>query len=292
MIDAYYYASTLLRPGGRHVRRLRNNQDHAVVARTPHGFVLAVADGVSGRNHELYGRQSRTEVGAYLTAELAVNAAVGALVNGGDAAAIHQAMASNIAAGLAPLQLAGKPIQSALPCTLVVAVATARWTAVWCSGDGYWGAVFPPGRREVVSEYTDLEKDVLATDEGLCIRGGRHRLSLDRLASTSAVNGQAAVAEDLELVLTAPCGPVSLWVASDGLDDEPTTKDFVRRPIRSKAELEATLRYPVPSSEDHEKEMLRIALEDVGGPARSDDLAIAFLALRHRDLMTVLEEVV
>lgn len=286
MMSSHFYSSSLLRIGARHLAKGMNCQDHVAMRISDDAVILAVADGVSGAGGHLYDRPSRTEVGAYLTAEIAANAAARAVPKGLD---IVGEVAQALTEGLAPLAaLIRQPFASALPCTLVLAVATPRSTSIWLSGDGAWGCVLPPGRRASTLHYADLERDVLAVEAGLSLRGSHHQPKLGRLASTSAVSREGSPAAHMELVFHAESVPLALWVASDGLEDEPAAMEALRRPITNKDALLETLLFPVPRSKADAEEMLGAVLHGVESDEvpRFDDLGVGFMAVRHPSLIS------
>lgn len=208
MMMSHYYTSLLLRSGGYHLRSLQNGQDHATTRQTDQATVLCVADGVSGGRGILAGRRSRTEVGAFLCAEVAASAAASALKNGDDIATrVSEALAEFVG----PLARAiGSSIKSALPSTLV---------------------------------------------------------------------------------LYAPTAPIALWVATDGLEDEPSVREQLRGPIRNIARIHEALEYPAPGGGIDEAETCRKALRLALDADRHDDLGIAFTAIRSPRLIAdVLKE--
>lgn len=240
-MDRLYVTGALVDAGGRHLSRRQGGQDHAIALRYHDALVLAACDGVSRFDRHA----SRAEVGAGLVAELAARSAADAALRGLGSCDVRQHVAGALVRHLLPLWVAlGPGAGSLLHCTLVLAVATPEWTTIWRVGDGAWGATGslahgfrPPtcvapvacyGRRWAAHgrEYT-TEGPLPTTVARLC-RGG----DVD------------AVAAGLQPVLEAEGPALSLYVATDGLQDEPGADAVLRSPHWNRGQLEEALARP------------------------------------------------
>lgn len=251
-------AGRLVRVGGRHHHGRRNGQDHAVAFTDGPIVVLAVADGVSRPCSDA--STSHTEVGAFLVAEVAARAALAAFARGVTTPGpIKRAVAEALTELVGPLWRALEPEAACrgLFATLLLAVATGQWTRAWAAGDGAWGVMVAPGSPPSVADCGP--EDLLVTSEGSSRRGARqHQRLTDCVAraAASAVDPVLHVEGLLEPVIAVERPPLALWLATDGLADEPATAERLRWPVRDGAELERTLQRP----------------DD------SDDIAVAFAA--------------
>ena len=127
--------------GTAHRRDLRNCQDATAIRegtrlrpRSPVGdgrFVVgAVSDGVGSHRH--------AEIGARLTATIAVNIVTDALHRGRGPASIGEALTTGLPARLGQLaDLCRDEWTECCYATIVVAVGTVDWFAAWACGDGY-----------------------------------------------------------------------------------------------------------------------------------------------------------
>lgn len=220
----------------RHTHALPNKplQDHAVVRDVGLGtHVLAVADGASQVWHRGEVRWSHAQAGAILIAELAAKAVPG------DADPVHtQAAVEEALRTLSPACLALR--ERALfvfSTTLVLAVVTRSWSAVWMAGDG---------------SYT------LLTDSGRRIQDEVHMTVLDYTARR-VIGGQA-----LQRVAFTEERIVHAFVATDGLRDEPALARAIREPVRDGEEL-TKLCTRSPGCDD-----LALAYASVAGHGRSE----------------------
>lgn len=256
------YSGSLVRQGGRHRADHRNNQDHAVALSCSAGVVLAVADGVSSLPAGKRRLPTQTEVGAFLVAEVAARAALDALVRGvRDPKALKQAAASSLVEVVGPLwRHLGLGAAHGLYSTLILAIATPSWARVWAAGDGAWGVVLGPGTAPSVA-CADPEQ-LLTFAEGSSRHGGRHLDGLDDCVARAASRDVVHVGSLLEPVVLVDRRVTALWVATDGLRDEPEALELLRRPVRDAGALTRALRRP----------------------ADSDDLAVAFTATRRDEL--------
>lgn len=263
-LDHRFYASSIVRTGGKHKDRGENGQDHALVRRTERGFVLAVADGVSTCTDSAgFRMRTRCEVGSWLVAEVASAAAERALASGVAPGEIGSAVAAAIARAFGPLwaEIGRERGKIGLCSTLLVAVVTADEAHVWASGDGFWGVIVPQdapaGAMEIVSP-----RAIGRTPDHFSDRfyaAGRHTPVINRLATTAARRDAASVEAELEHVLAFHGRAVAVHIATDGLQDHPALDERARTlALQSKGELEALI-----VDGDH-----------------TDDLAIAWVAER------------
>lgn len=231
---ALFRTGRLVEPGGRHLRRRQNNQDHAVVIQQREAIVLAVADGAS----VVDGLPSRAEVGAALAAELAAMAASEAAGRGLGPGEIRLHVASTLVQRLAPLWRAlGDAGPQLLHATLILAVSTHEFTSIWCAGDGSWGArgSLAHGRQSPavcrgasLGCYTMPAGDGSRSHEWLAF-GRQEMPTPPRTVGTLARGFDVeAFARGLEPVLEAEGPALSMFVASDGIDDEPAACGALR----------------------------------------------------------------
>lgn len=160
--------------GAGHQQRLGNCQDATCVregtrlrARTSIAcgrYVIgAVSDGV--------GSHRFSEVGARVTATLAASIASDGLVRGQGPAQIEARLTKDLPAGLAKLtDVCRDAWEDCCFATLVLAVGTVDWFAVWACGDGYYSVnAAAPSVTGVVA------RDRLPVDYRYQPRGGEHR---------------------------------------------------------------------------------------------------------------------
>lgn len=252
MLSRDYYAACLTAAGAK-VADGRAPQDHATIRSHVEGVVLAVADGVS----RVDGLPSHAQVGAYLAAELAAEGAISALRRGAGpcdtraqaAAALHHGL-HGIWSEL-PRETAGRALAS----TIVLAVVTPAWSAIWCSGDGAWGVVAPAA---TAVRGDDLERQSIGPEYQAC-SGARHNDTHVELAALNARRGPTAAVRDLRTVLYADGPILGAYVATDGLRHESTLAERLRRPFCGDAVMARTL---------------------LARPADCDDLGVAWAAQR------------
>nr|WP_276600730.1 protein phosphatase 2C domain-containing protein [Nannocystis sp. ILAH1] len=237
-MSAAYVAHQLVDAGERHLRRRAGGQDHAVALKHAGAIVLAVADGVSRVN----GQPSRTEVGAALVAELAARAAHDATLRGLGPSDVRQHVAATLVRHLLPLWAslgrAGSPL---LHCTLVLAATTPEWTTIWCLGDGAWGASGSLAHGYGAPRST---APVACYGRRWDVHGRRHEDSPATVAGLCRGGDVDAVALGLEAVLEAEGPAIALYVATDGLGDEPGADDVLRRERWTRDEVSGSLARP------------------------------------------------
>ena len=252
-----YTTGAVVHMGGRHLGSARNGQDHAVAIGHEKALIVAVADGVS----RVHGAPSHTEVGSILSAEIAARAAADAALRGLGPTDLRAHVAAALLQQLTPLHVAlGDSAPSLLHCTLVLGVTTPTFTAIWLVGDGAWGAIgsLAHGRG---SPRADCAPACYG-GQWEC-HGGRHERTLGQTVFLLTRAGDVdAFARGLECVLETEGPALGLYVATDGLADEPVARELLRGPLR-------------------DGDTLRHAL--VRAP-HSDDLAVAWATKRSAEL--------
>lgn len=192
----------------------RTCQDHAVTLRGTQGAVLCVADGVSIILRE----NSNAQMGAVLAAELCAAAALDAVERGLGPSEIRELVLGEIESAFGPLarrfDALGQPARwrRTVQAALVLGVRTAGWSAVWCAGDGHWGALGGPDSRPRL-----LGSVGLAHDDGRWIATGGRK---SRILQSAQIVPDLAAPHALPLVLEVAGDVHSLWVSTDGLTDE------------------------------------------------------------------------
>ncbi|MDC0719420.1 protein phosphatase 2C domain-containing protein [Nannocystis bainbridge] len=222
-MERAFASGVLVDAGERHLRHRLGGQDHALALRHPGAVVLAVADGAS-RVGKL---PSRAEVGAGLVAELAARSASDAALRGLGPAELRLHVAALLVRHLLPLWVAlGDGAGPLLHCTLVLAVSTPTWTSIWRIGDGCWGA-----SGSLAHGYRSPSSSASVACYGT--RWSAHeRRQVTKLHTTVAhlcrSGDVEVVARGLEPVLEAEGPALTLYVASDGLDEEPQVQALLR----------------------------------------------------------------
>ncbi|MCY1062163.1 protein phosphatase 2C domain-containing protein [Nannocystis sp. SCPEA4] len=208
--------------GERHLSRRQGSQDHAVALQHPGALVLAVADGVSWVD----GVPSCAEVGAGLVAELAARAAADGALRGLSFADVRQHVAAALLRQLFPLWATLSPnAGSLLHCTLVLAVTTPAWTAIWRVGDGAWGVTGSLARGRSPSS----PAPIACYDGRWSTHGREHQPDSPITVAELCRGGDVdAVARGLEPVLEVEGPALMLYVASDGLRDERAADELLR----------------------------------------------------------------
>lgn len=237
----------LVMPGTKHhtsitgKQHARTCQDHAVALQSEWATVLAVADGVSLVRRE----SSHTQFGAVLGAELAAAVALQSADRGEGPSEIRALVLASLGSAFEGLQRRFEGLDQGvrfrrMACsTLLLAVRTASWSAVWCAGDGYFGAL---GGRE--SRVVDGDVVRSLADGRWVAHGGRR----SRALPSSHILPDCTVETDgrLPLVLQVEGLCDSLWVASDGLEDEWPVAAYLGRtpaPLRYRL-IDHALRLP------------------------------------------------
>lgn len=251
-----YTTGSAVHTGGRHLANAQNGQDHAVTICHREAIVLAVADGVSRVNHA----PSRAEVGAILTAEIAARAAADGARHGLAPKDLRAHVAAALLRHLASLHVAlGGAAASLLHCTLVLGVTTPDFTAVWLVGDGSWGA----SGSLAHGSSPRAACPVACYGRRWECHGARHEPVLGQTVYRLCQTGDIyAVARGFECVLEAEGPALGLYVATDGLADEPGARALLRSPLRDDAALRHAL------------------IRDID----SDDLAVAWATTRSAEL--------
>lgn len=252
MLSRDYFAACMTAAGAKVASGLPP-QDHATIRSQAEGVVLVVADGVS----LVDGLPSHAQVGAFLAAELVAEGAASALRRGlgpcdtraQAAAALHHGL-YGIWSEL-PRETAGRALAS----TIVLAVVSPSWSAIWCSGDGAWGVVAPSA---TAVRGDDLERAAVGPEFQICA-GARHNERHVELAALNARRGPTAAARDLQTMLFADGPVLGAYVATDGLRHELALAERLRRPFCGSADMARTL---------------------LGRPGGCDDLGAAWAAQR------------
>ncbi|WP_170136496.1 protein phosphatase 2C domain-containing protein [Nannocystis exedens] len=236
-----YTAGSLVDAGERHLSRRQGGQDHAVALRHRGAVALAVADGVS----RVDGHPSQTEVGAALVAELAARAAFDAALRGQSFVEARTHVATVLVRQLLPLWAVLSPNAGTfLHCTLVLAVTTPAWTAIWLVGDGAWGASGSLGRgRSPSSPVSPVA--IACYGRRWSAHGREHKPDSPMTVANLCRGGDVeAVVSGLEVVLEAEGPALSLYVATDGLQQEPQADELLRRDDWRRDQLTAALVRP------------------------------------------------
>lgn len=218
-----FYAACMTAPGAKAARGLVP-QDHATMRSHSEGVVLAVADGVT----LVDGLASHAHVGAYLAAELTAEGAMAALRRGAGPCDTRAQACAALHHGLHGIwsELQRETAARALATTIVLAVVTVTWTAIWCSGDGAWGIVAPAAT--VVRG--DATRHPIGADFQ-AVAGERLNETHVELAALNARRGPTAAARDLRTMLYADGPVLGAYVATDGLRHEPPLSERLLRPF-------------------------------------------------------------
>lgn len=234
MLSRDFYAACMTAAGAK-VAGGCPAQDHATIRSHTEGVVLVVADGVS----RVDGLPSQAQVGAFLVAELAAEGAAAALRRGAGPCDVRAQAAAALHHGLhgiwseLPRETAGRALAS----TLVLAVVSLAWSAIWCSGDGAWGVVAPAATTVRGDE---LQRASVGPEFQICA-GERHNDMHAELAALTARRGPTAAVRDLRTVLYAEGPVLGAYVATDGLRHELALAERLRRPFCGDAVMAQTL---------------------------------------------------
>ncbi|PCC66453.1 protein phosphatase 2C domain-containing protein [Nannocystis exedens] len=243
-MERAFLVGSLVDAGERHLRRRQGGQDHALALRLPSAVVLAVADGAG----VVDGAVSRTEVGAGLVVELAARAAADAAARGMGPGDARHHVAGILVRHLLPLWvMLGEGAAGLLHCTLMLAVSTPSWTSIWSVGDGAWGATgsLAHGFASPATIAT-----VACYGAQWHAHGRERRARLRTSVALLCRRGDPdEVAAGLQPVLEAEGPTLRLYVASDGLEDEPRLDAWLRVATWQGDELAASLDRPAGSDD-------------------------------------------
>lgn len=242
-----YLAGGLATIGERHRRQHVACQDHVAAVDTDAGVGLVVADGaglIGGPDGSR--RVSRNEVGAFLAAETAAAAIGRTMTRSTSLDEVMAAITQSLWATFLPLwrELGGRAWQ-ALQTTLLVALVSEESTRIYANGDGYWGVVLPcfDGDTGPLGGITGEHLVETQRVGGVSIAGSQLNVGVANAATIAARNSLEAVRASFRCVLSCPRQVLGVHIATDGLHDERSALDRLRRgPVRHRRQLRGLLR--------------------------------------------------